>query len=196
MKSVFLFFALIFGFCSCAIFKCNEEYYPCTYQNYYDLPFRYLHNCSNNLQLELISSTDTVKSGSPLKLTVLLFNKSESDTIYYGYFNKNYDFELKKSDGGIYRAIVSKFAITGLGLISTDHMGRLFTPIFQSNRILFPTDSIILFKEDFYCSEYIKNRDLTGEHYLSCKLDHVEFDSLYNPVETVIKSNEIRFVIL
>ncbi len=159
------------------------------------MPFPYLHNYGNNLELKMISLKDTIDYNKPLIITVMLINKSKIDSIYYESFNKYYDFDLRDSDGKVYKRIANKYAVEDIIETPRDKYGRPFTALFHSTRIIYPGDSLVLFNEEFLYSEYHHNKFRNGEYYLTCKLNHIEFDSLYNPIETFINSNEIKFVI-
>ncbi len=195
MKSIILLFVFSFLFNSCSIFEASEEYYPDAYQEYYHVSFPYLHNYSNNLELKITAIADTVISDEPLEIMVKLINKSKIDTMYYGYFNKYDDFELRDSYGQIYKRIANKYAMADIVETPRDKYGRPLTALFHSTRILYPRDSVLLFNNGFLYSSLSNNKFPNGEYHLICKLNHIEFDSLYNPIETVINSNEVKFVI-
>jgi hypothetical protein len=195
MKSIIILIAISFLFTSCSIFKSSEEYYPDAYQEYYHVSFPYLHNYSNNLELKISAMRDSVISNEPFEIMVELINKSKTDTMYYGYFNKYYDFALRDSIGKIYKRSANRYAIADTIITPRDKYGRPITALFHSTRILYPGDSVVLFNEGFLYSSLYYKKFPNGEYYLNCSLNHMEFDSSYNPIETVINSNEVKFVI-
>jgi len=195
MKSIIILIAISFLFTSCSIFKSSVEYYPDAYQEYYHVSFPYLHNYSNNLELKISAMRDTVIYNEPFEIIVEIINKSKTDTMYYGYFNKYYDFALRDSNGKIYKRSANRYAIADTIKTPRDKYGRPFTALFHSTRILYPGNSVILFNEGFLYSSLHYNKFPNGEYYLTSSLSHMEFDSLYNPIETIINSNEVKFVI-
>ncbi len=158
------------------------------------MAFPYLHNYSKDLELKLNSIKDSVELSEPIEVSVSLINRSKTDTIFYEYFNKNYDFYLQDMEDKIYENIAKKYIIIDTVSKTKDQYGRTLNTLFHSKRFLCPKDTVELFNDELIFAFYF-NEFVSGEYYLSAKIVHTEYDALWNPVETTIASNKIKFVV-